>query len=91
MKNLLAAPASTPRPEPARGLLQGVPASRVRLGYRKGVEVRFISHLDLLRELAPRGVEIRSPLEGRESVISIRKAKEQLGWEPEHGWETERR
>lgn len=45
----------------------------------------------LLRELAPPTLEIRSPLEGTASVISIRKAKEGLGWEPEHGWEDERR
>jgi radical SAM-linked protein len=51
MKNLLAAPVSTPTPEPATGLLQGIPGSRIRLGYRKGPAVRFISHLDLLREL----------------------------------------
>ncbi len=51
MRNLLAAPVSTPRPEPAVGLLQGIPGTTVRLGYAKGDEVRFISHLDLLREL----------------------------------------
>lgn len=44
----------------------------------------------LLREQAPRPVEFRSPLPGRASVISITKAAEQLGWEPAHGWETER-
>jgi nucleoside-diphosphate-sugar epimerase len=44
----------------------------------------------LLRELAPRHIEIRTPLERNASVINIRKAKEQLGWDPEHGWETER-
>jgi nucleoside-diphosphate-sugar epimerase len=43
----------------------------------------------LLRGLAPRAVEIRRPLEGRASVISIRKAREWLGWEPEHSWQTE--
>jgi nucleoside-diphosphate-sugar epimerase len=44
----------------------------------------------LLREVAPPRVEIRHPLEARASVISIDKAKEQLGWEPLHGWEAER-
>jgi radical SAM-linked protein len=51
MRNLLAAPAGSPKPEPATGLLQGIPGSRVRLGYRKTDAVRFISHLDLLREI----------------------------------------
>ncbi|MBI4421335.1 MAG: DUF2344 domain-containing protein [Gemmatimonadetes bacterium] len=51
VRNLLAAPVTTAKPDPATGLLQGVPGSRVRLGYRKGEAVRFISHLDLLREL----------------------------------------
>ncbi len=51
MHNLLAAPVETPKPEPVQGLLQGVPGTTVRLGYRKGDAVRFISHLDLLREL----------------------------------------
>lgn len=51
MRNILAAPVETPKPEPATGLLQGVPGTTVRLGYTKGDAVRFISHLDLLREL----------------------------------------
>jgi radical SAM-linked protein len=51
MRNLLAAPVVSPKPEPAQGLLQGVPGTTVRLGYSKGETVRFISHLDLLREL----------------------------------------
>ncbi|MFQ5550952.1 MAG: TIGR03936 family radical SAM-associated protein, partial [Gemmatimonadales bacterium] len=51
MHNILAPPADTPKPEAARGLLQGVPGTTVRLGYRKGEGVRFISHLDLMREL----------------------------------------
>jgi radical SAM-linked protein len=51
MHNLLAAPVETPKPAPATGLLQGVPGTRVRLRYSKGAEVRFISHLDTLREL----------------------------------------
>ena len=54
MKNLLAAAevgSASPPPESAPGLLQGIRGSTVRLGYRKGEPVRFISHLDLLREL----------------------------------------
>ena len=51
MRNLLAAPVETPKPELAHGLLQGVPGTTVRLGYRKEKPLRFISHLDMLREL----------------------------------------
>jgi radical SAM family uncharacterized protein/radical SAM-linked protein len=51
MKNVLAAPATDTSPVPAQSLLQGVPATRVRLRYTKDERVRFISHLDLLREL----------------------------------------
>ena len=51
MKNLLAAPVVSDRPDQADGLLQGVPGTLVRLRYRKDDAVRFISHLDLLREL----------------------------------------
>ncbi len=51
MKNLLAGEAESPQPARALGLLQGVPGTKIRLGYRKQEPVRFISHLDLLREL----------------------------------------
>jgi len=51
MKNLLAEPVTSTKPNRATGLLQAVPSNTVRLGYAKGREVRFISHLDLLREL----------------------------------------
>jgi radical SAM-linked protein len=51
MRNILAAPPAQPAPEPAAGLLQGVPSTTVRLGYRKRQSLRFISHLDVLREL----------------------------------------
>ncbi len=53
LKNLLAVGSEpVPRPpERAPGLLQGIRGTTVRLGYRKGEAVRFISHLDLLREL----------------------------------------
>jgi nucleoside-diphosphate-sugar epimerase len=40
----------------------------------------------LLSELAPAGLEIPTPLEGNAGVIDIRRARELLGWEPEHGW-----
>jgi radical SAM family uncharacterized protein/radical SAM-linked protein len=51
MKNLLAAQVESAPPERASGLLQGFRGTTVRVGYRKGDPVRFISHLDLLREL----------------------------------------
>jgi radical SAM family uncharacterized protein/radical SAM-linked protein len=51
MKNLLATDVASPPPDRVAGLLQGVASTTVRLGYRKGEPVRFISHLDLLREL----------------------------------------
>jgi radical SAM family uncharacterized protein/radical SAM-linked protein len=51
MKNLLAAPVTSSKPERAQGLLQAVPSTTVRLMYHKVAAVRFISHLDLLREL----------------------------------------
>ncbi len=51
MKNLLAAPVTSAKPEWAGGLLQAVPSTTVRLQFRKTDIVRFISHLDVLREL----------------------------------------
>ena len=51
MKNLLAEPVQSAKPERLDQLLQGVPATTVRLQYCKRETVRFISHLDLLREL----------------------------------------
>jgi len=51
LKNLLAAESREPAPEAGQTLLQGVPSTTVRLGYAKGEAVRFISHLDVLREL----------------------------------------
>ena len=46
---------------------------------------------DLLRDLAPPGVEIRGPLEGMDSVISIRKAGRVIGYAPEYSWQTANR
>ena len=51
LKNLLAAEVTTEKPAPAQGLLKGVPTRTVRLGYSKQERLRFISHLDLLREI----------------------------------------
>lgn len=51
MKNLLAAPSTVALPESAPGLLQAVPKTTIRIRYGKDEAVRFISHLDVLREL----------------------------------------
>jgi radical SAM family uncharacterized protein/radical SAM-linked protein len=51
LHNVLAPAATSPLPEPVVGLLRGVPATTVRFAYRKDDRVRFISHLDVLREL----------------------------------------
>jgi radical SAM-linked protein len=51
MRNVLAASVTSAKPQPAQGLLQGVPGTTVRLGYSKGESLRFISHLELQREL----------------------------------------
>ena len=51
LKNVLAEPGDTAAPSDPPSMLQGVPATTVRLRYHKGEAVRFISHLDLLREL----------------------------------------
>jgi radical SAM family uncharacterized protein/radical SAM-linked protein len=51
LHNILAAPATKPVSQQAPAVLQGVPGTTVRLRYSKGEAVRFISHLDLMREL----------------------------------------
>jgi nucleoside-diphosphate-sugar epimerase len=52
-------------------------------------ETRFdVPTETLLQTLAPQA-EIRRPLEGCESVISIERARELLGWQPQHSWREE--
>src|SRR5207302_709049 len=51
MHNVLAPEVSLPEPAAVPALLQAVPATTVRLGYAKGERLRFISHLDLMREM----------------------------------------
>ncbi len=51
MRNLLAASGASAKTQPAQGLLQGVPGTTVRLRYSKGESLRFISHLEIQREL----------------------------------------
>jgi radical SAM-linked protein len=51
LHNILAVPTERPLSQPVQGMLQGIPGTTVRLAYVKGEPVRFISHLDLMREL----------------------------------------
>ena len=52
-------------------------------------ETRFDAPTEtLLGELAPE-VDIRNPLAGCASVICIDRARELLGWEPQHSWREE--
>ena len=52
MKNLFAKPIEAAQAaEVGVGLLQGVPGTTVRFRYRKSDDVKFLSHLDMLREL----------------------------------------
>jgi nucleoside-diphosphate-sugar epimerase len=44
---------------------------------------------ELLSELAPPDIVRRGPLEGRASVIDIRKAEQLLGWRPQYTWQQE--
>ena len=45
---------------------------------------------ELLGELAPAELEIRGPLDHRASIIDCTKAKELIGWEPQHSWQSEK-
>lgn len=54
--------------------------------YIAGTQTRFSSATrDLLRELAP-PVEIRGPMAGNATVISLEKASRLLGFAPQHQW-----
>lgn len=58
--------------------------------YVAAQDIRFdCPTTELLRRVAPPEVVIRGPLEGRSSVISIRKAQEVIGFEPEHSWQSQ--
>jgi nucleoside-diphosphate-sugar epimerase len=58
--------------------------------YIAAADIRFDAPTEtLLRQLAPQ-VEIRRPLSDRESVISIKKARTLIGYEPEHSWTSHR-
>jgi len=55
--------------------------------YIAAEETRFeVPTRELLRRLAPSSLEIRGPLEGCRSVISIEKARRLIGFEPLYGW-----
>ena len=51
LENVLSKPVSAQSPEKTEGLLQGKLGTAVRLRYHKANEVRFLSHLDMMREL----------------------------------------
>lgn len=42
---------------------------------------------DMLQQFAPSDIEVRAPLEGRDSVISIEKARMMIGYEPQFSWQ----
>jgi len=55
--------------------------------YIAAKDIRFdVPTESLLRELAPR-VQIRRKLEGKASVISIEKARQLIGFEPQFSWQ----
>lgn len=62
LRNILAPEPETAPAPVASTLLQGVPATTIRLRYTKGEPVRFISHLDLLRELERTFRRIDAPM-----------------------------
>ena len=43
------------------------------------------------REVFPRGGPLQRPVVGRETLLSIDKARRLLGYEPQHGWRDELR
>ena len=51
LRNVLSDPVTVEPSEKPERLLQGIPGTTVRLRYQKGEEVRFLSHLDMIREL----------------------------------------
>lgn len=54
-------------------------------------ETRFDTPTEELLELLAPQVEIRSPLAESASVISVERARDLLGWEPQHSWRGESR
>ena len=51
-------------------------------------DIRFDATTEvLLREFAPQ-VEIRTPLQGKASVVSIQKAQRLIGYQPKNSWQT---
>ncbi len=90
IKNLLAPPTESPKPEMAPQLLRGVAGTHLRLGYRKGEHVRFISHLELMRELERTFRRAELPLIFSEGFSPRPKmasgAPLALGWTSECEW-----
>jgi nucleoside-diphosphate-sugar epimerase len=76
----------------ARDVAQAV--ERSLAGDVRGAEVAIVaaadtcmrrSSADLMAEVYP-GVELRRPIEGRETLLAIDHAREVLGYAPEHSW-----
>jgi len=76
----------------ARDVAQAV--ERSLTGDVRGAEVAIVaaadtcmrrSSADLMAEVYP-GVELRRPIEGRETLLAIDHAREVLGYAPEHSW-----
>ena len=73
-------------------------AQSIRLGLKKdiaGAEVCIVAAADtvmtrpsaeLMAEVFP-DVPLRRPVEGRETLLAIDRARQLLGYEPEHGWQ----
>jgi len=76
--------------ESAPGLLQGLPGTTVRLRYRKGDAVRFLSHLDTMRELERSLRRVEVPILYTEGFSPRPKLSAgpplPLGWTSEHEW-----
>jgi len=51
LENVFSEPVAKKTTSQADGLLQGLPGTTVRLRYSKGDKVRFLSHLDMMREM----------------------------------------
>jgi nucleoside-diphosphate-sugar epimerase len=70
-------------------LALAAPTSGHEAIYISAADIRFDAPTErLLQTLAPH-VEIRQPLPGRASVISLEKASRLLGYRPQHCWQTE--
>jgi nucleoside-diphosphate-sugar epimerase len=67
-----------------RGLLAGVTGARSYVIAARDTLMNRPT-AELVKEVFP-GVPVRGPLEGYQSVLDITRAREELGFEPEHSW-----